>query len=87
MFMHYAQGFQRPVESLLAVLFYGASFLGFNLSLRALEISVAYAVWSSIVMALLSAIGMAFLGERRSSIKGIGIASIIVGVALLSSQD
>ena len=50
-FMHKAQGFSKPLPSALAVLFYGASFYIFNLSLRGIEISVAYAVWSAVVMA------------------------------------
>eukprot|EP00900_Chrysochromulina_parva_P003776 jgi/Chrpa1/1339/Chrysochromulina_OHIO_Genome00010811-RA len=39
------------------------------MSLRGLEISVAYAVWSSIVMAVLAFIGMTFLGESVSAAK------------------
>ena len=45
-YMDAAKGFQKPLESALAIVFYAASFYGFNLSLRALETSVAYAVWS-----------------------------------------
>ena len=63
-FMHEAQGFSRAGPAAGAVVFYAASFYAFNLSLRALELSVAYAVWSSVVMAALAWIGMAWLGER-----------------------
>eukprot|EP00965_Chrysotila_dentata_P200000 6179719-Pleurochrysis_carterae.AAC.2 len=83
-FMHYAKGFQKPLESVLAILFYAGSFVGFNLSLRALEISVAYAVWSAVVMAALAAGGMTFLGESKSLEKVAGILSIILGTVLLS---
>ena len=83
-FMHEARGFSRPVPALLAVAFYAASFLFFNLSLRALEISVAYAVWSAVVMAQLAFIGMTFLGESVSAAKIFGIAAIIAGTILLS---
>ena len=50
----------------------------------ALEISVAYAVWSAVVMAALAAVGMAFLGESVSIAKMLGILSIIVGTITLS---
>lgn len=86
-FMHQAQGFSRLVPSALAVLFYAASFYSFNLSLRALEISVAYAVWSAVVMAALAAIGMTLLGETISLMKVFGIAAIIVGTVALSVAD
>lgn len=82
--MHKAEGFSKLRPALLSVVFYGASFYSFNLSLRALEISVAYAVWSSVVMAALSAIGMMFLGEVVTRLKLIGIGSIIIGTVCLS---
>lgn len=85
-FMHAAQGFSRPLPSLLAVLFYAASFLMFNLSLRGIELSVAYAVWSAVVMAALAGIGMTLLGESVTAAKGAGITAIIVGTALLSKD-
>ena len=83
-FMHKAQGFSRPVPATLSVFFYGASFYLFNLSLRGIEISVAYAVWSAVVMAALAAIGMSVLGESVTLAKVAGIGAIIVGTVLLS---
>ena len=83
-YMHQAKGFTILLPSILAVIFYAASFTGFNLSLRGLEISVAYAVWSAAVMAALPFIGMAFLGEVVSAAKIIGIAAIVLGTVLLS---
>ena len=83
-FMHRAEGFSRPGPSCVAVFFYALSFGGFNLSLRALEISVAYAVWSAVVMAGLALIGMTCLGEVVSVAKALGIAAIVAGTAVLS---
>ena len=83
-FMHQAHGFSRPVPAALSVLFYGASFYIFNLSLRGIEISVAYSVWSAVVMAALAAIGMTLLGESVSAEKIGGITAIIVGTMLLA---
>lgn len=84
--MHKAQGFSRPLPAALAVLFYSASFLIFNLSLRGIEISVAYAVWSAVVMAALAGIGMTVLGESVTVAKVAGIAAIIAGTSLLSKD-
>lgn len=86
-YMHKAQGFSKLVPSFIACFFYAASFYAFNLSLRALEISVAYAVWSAVVMAALAFIGMTFLGESVTASKIAGIGAIIVGTVLLSLAD
>ena len=75
------------MPSVLAVLTYGSSFYLFNLSLKGLEISVAYAVWSAVVMAALSALGMTWLGESVSAMKISGITAIIAGTILLSLAD
>ena len=83
-YMHKARGFSEFGPSVFAILFYAASFTGFNLSLRGLEISVAYAVWSAIVMAALAFIGMAFLGETVTASKIAGIIAITLGTVLLS---
>lgn len=83
-YMDAANGFSKPKESVIACVFYAASFYGFNLSLRALETSVAYAVWSAVVMAALSVVGILFLGETSSLPKFIGISSIIFGTSVLS---
>merc|ERR1712185_629740 len=80
-FMHRAEGFSRPGPACVAVVFYALSFAGFNLSLRALEISVAYAVWSAVVMAGLALIGMTCFGESVSAAKVLGIAAIVIGTA------
>ena len=85
--MHAAKGFSLPLPAIGAVLTYGASFYAFNLSLRALEISIAYSVWSSVVMAALSVIGMTWLGESVSATKIVGITAIIVGTVCLAMSD
>jgi len=86
-YMDKAEGFQKPLPSLVAIVFYAASFYGFNLSLRALETSVAYAVWSAVVMAALSVVGIVFLNESASGTKFVGVAAIIFGTVCLSWAD
>jgi small multidrug resistance pump len=83
-FMHAADGFSKPLEVVLACIFYAGSFVGFNLSLRALELSIAYAVWSAVVMGTLSFMGMAFFKESVSRIKIAGITCIGVGTICLN---
>mmetsp|Transcript_68050 Transcript_68050/g.179384 ORF Transcript_68050/g.179384 Transcript_68050/m.179384 type:complete len:111 (-) Transcript_68050:426-758(-) len=82
--MHKSQGFSRPTFAFLAVLFFVASFSTFNFSLRALEMSVAYAVWSAVVMATLSLVGIVMFNEKATVSKLLGIGSIIFGTVCLS---
>ena len=85
--MNNAEGFTKFTPSVLAIIFYTASFYVFNLSLKALDISIAYAVWSAVVMAALAVIGMTALGEAVSGMKIFGIVSIIGGTVALSLAD
>ena len=57
------------------------------LGIQGLEISIAYSVWSAVVMAALSAIGMSMLGESVNKGKILGILMIIVGTVLLSLSE
>jgi len=82
--MHKSQGFSRPTFAFLAVLFFVASFSTFNFSLSALEMSVAYAVWSAGVMATLSLVGILMFNEKATISKLCGISSIIFGTICLS---
>ena len=85
--MNNAEGFSKLAPSILAIGFYAASFYAFNLSLKALDISIAYAVWSAVVMAALAVIGMTALGEAVSGMKIFGIVAIIGGTVALSLAD
>ena len=51
------------------------------------ETSVAYAVWSAVVMAALSVVGIVFLNESKSRLKFAGVTSIIFGTICLSWAD
>ena len=86
-YMDKAEGFSKLLPSVIACAFYAASFYGFNLSLRALETSIAYAVWSAVVMAALSVVGIVFLNERKSWLKFTGVTTIIFGTVCLSLAD
>jgi len=86
-YMDKAEGFSKLLPSVIACAFYAASFYGFNLSLRALETSIAYAVWSAVVMAALSVVGIVFLNESKSWLKFTGVTTIIFGTVCLSLAD
>ena len=80
-------GFRILVPSVLGSLLYACSFVAFNLSLRYMEIGVAYAVWSAVVIAFLAVVGTLYFGESASVLKTVGVLLTIAGTACLSFTD
>lgn len=82
--MKLAQGFTKPLPSLLVFVFYGSSLAALTLALRRIDVSVAYAVWSGLGTAAIATIGFVWFGEPISSQKVLWLAVIIVGVVGLN---
>ena len=79
-----ADGFTRPLPSLLVVLGYGGAFVALAHVLKSgLPVGVAYAIWSAVGVALVAIIGAAFLGERLTLVQVLGVGLIIAGVTAL----
>ena len=79
--MKLSDGLTRLVPSVLIFVFYAASFAMLTLTLKRIEISVAYAIWSGVGTALIAVIGIAYFKEPATLIKFISIFLIIAGVA------
>lgn len=54
------------------------------LAVRHISVSVAYAIWSGLGTALVSAVGVLLLGERMDLLKTVALAMIIAGVVILN---
>jgi len=78
--MKLANGFTKPVPSILLFVFYLLSFICLTLSLKRLEISVAYAIWAGLGTSLIAIIGVYFFHEPMTMIKVGSLMLIIVGV-------
>ena len=78
-----AESFTRPVPSVIVILGYGAAFYLLSLSLRCIEVGVAYAIWCGIGIVLVAVIGAIFYGETIDLAAVIGFGLIITGVAVL----
>ncbi|KMN37102.1 multidrug efflux SMR transporter [Lysinibacillus sp. LK3] len=63
---------------------YAAAFYFLSLTLKELEIGVAYAIWSGVGTALAATIGVLVFKEGFDRKKLIGIGFIIFGVVLLN---
>lgn len=82
--LRFADGFSRLLPSLGVVAGYAASFYLLSLTLRHLQLSTSYAVWSAIGTAMIAVIGAIWLGEPLTALKMTGIALVIVGVVVLN---
>ena len=85
--MKYAEGFTKLVPSVLAFLFYLISLVMLIFVLEKMELGIAYAVWSSGGILLISLIGIVWFGEHISYTKIISIALIILGIFGLELFD
>ena len=85
--MKLAEGFTRLLPSVLIFVFYGLSFVALTLALKRLEVSVAYAVWSGLGVALITLIGVFWFGERMDWLKFFSLLLILAGVAGLHLGD
>ncbi|MEW6263470.1 MAG: multidrug efflux SMR transporter [Thermodesulfobacteriota bacterium] len=74
-----AEGFSRPLPSLLLFVFYGLSFTLFTYAVKTIEVSIAYAVWSGVGTASIALIGLVFFRESAGFWKIFFIVLIIAG--------
>lgn len=82
--MKLSEGFTRPLPSVLLAVFYGASFIGLTLTLKKMDVSLAYAIWSGMGTALIAVIGFAWFKEPLTAMKIGSLILIIAGVVGLN---
>lgn len=82
--MKLAQGFTRPLPSLLIFVFYALAFVALTLTLKKMDISVAYSVWSGVGTALIAAIGFFWFQEPLTPVRLACIALIVIGIVGLN---
>ncbi|MEU3995780.1 multidrug efflux SMR transporter [Streptomyces fungicidicus] len=82
--MKYSEGFTRLWPSVITAVGYLVAFALLAQTLKTMSVGTAYAIWSGAGTAAIAAIGMMFMGEGLTAAKAVGIALIIVGVAVLN---
>lgn len=78
--MKLSAGFTKLLPSLLIFPFYAASFSIMAFALKRIDVGVAYAIWSGVGTALISAIGIIYFREPATTLKLASIVLIIIGV-------
>ena len=76
--------FTRPLPSLMVVVGYASAFYFLSLTLRVIPLSVTYAIWSGVGIALISLIGYVLYQQSLNMIELLGIALIVAGVVVLN---
>jgi small multidrug resistance pump len=83
-FLKSAEGFTRPVPSLIVFVAYVASFYFLSLALKTLPLGIAYAVWAGTGVALIALAGHAIFGQVLDAPAIIGIMLIVSGVVVIN---
>lgn len=82
--MKLSEGFQKLLPSVGIFVFYASSIVCLTMAVKTIEISVAYAIWSAVGIALIATIGITFFGESLSLSRLFFLALIIIGVVGLN---
>lgn len=85
--MKLSNGFTKLIPSVLFVVFFAIALSLINLSMKTIDMSVAYAIWSGVGIACLTILGFVFLGEPFSLSRLFFIGLIVVGVVGLHAQS
>ena len=83
MSMKLSEGFSRLLPTVLIAVFYIASFSALVMSLKRIELGVAYAVWAGVGTALIVVLGIIIFKEAATAMKLAAIVLIISGVVML----
>jgi len=83
-FLRGSAGFTKPVPSVLVVVGYGLAFFFLSLTLEAIPVGVAYAVWSGAGVTLIALVGWLFLGQQLDAAAILGMGLIVAGVVVLN---
>lgn len=76
-------GLSRPGPAMVVGVAYLACFLAMTRALRAIPISLVYAIWSGVGIALVTLIGWRMFGQALDAIEIAGVALILAGVVVI----
>ena len=78
--MKISDGFTKTMPSIAMVVFYLLSLTALTFALKKIDMSVAYAIWAGVGVALITAIGVFYFKEPLTPIKAVSVILIIAGV-------
>jgi small multidrug resistance pump len=75
-----SDGFSKLAPSVAMAVLYALSFGALSLTLKRIDVGVAYAVWSALGTALIATIGVLWFHEPVTALKAFSLVAIIGGV-------
>jgi small multidrug resistance pump len=82
--MKATDGFTRLGPSIIAIVGYVIAFYFLSLTLRTMPVGIAYAIWSGVGVALVTAVAWIVYGQRLDIPAIIGLSLIVAGVLVLN---
>ena len=82
--MKSSEGFSKLLPSVIVVIGYGVAFYFLSMTLKAIPVGIAYAIWSGVGIILISLVGWIMFGQKLDAPALIGIALIITGVIVMN---
>jgi len=82
--MKLSNGFEQTTYSVLVFVFYGFSFYLLTIALKHIDVSIAYAIWAGVGVALISVLGLVIFNESLSTLKVLSLLAIVGGVVGLN---
>ncbi len=82
--MKLSEGFTKLIPSISIFVFYGLSLTLVTLSLKKIDISIAYSLWAGLGTAIVAVIGFIYFKEHLSVLKVCSIILIVLGVVGLN---
>jgi small multidrug resistance pump len=79
-----SDGFTKLLPSILMVVCYIVTFGLLSLTLKKLDVGVAYAIWAAVGTALIALIGVIWFNEPLTLLKIAALGFIITGVVMLN---
>lgn len=79
-----SEGFSKFWPSMLVVLGYAVAFYFLSLTLKAIPVGIAYAIWAGLGIVLISLAGWLVFGQQLDLATIIGMFLIIMGVIVIN---
>lgn len=82
--LKYAEGFTRLWPSVIVIAGYSSAFYFLSLTLKAIPVGIAYAIWAGAGTTLIAVIAWIFMGQKLDIPAVVGIGLIVLGVVIIN---
>ncbi len=83
MFLKHANGWERPWAWVGVIGGFGCALLLLSVLLQKMDVSVVYAIWSGVAVALIAVVGVVVFHEALTWTRVVGLLATIIGIVLL----